>query len=94
MNNLLINKFSQRVVSCLTRGGHSGSIDNLIIEIGKEALLIKSEELHKSSIYVHPEQITTNEELDENGISRFRLGQSDEGACMIPDRKGYWTRAQ
>lgn len=93
MKNTSITMFSQRLINCLTDGGHAGHIDKIVTEIAESALSERLEELKESAIYVHSEQKDLNEKLDENGISRFRLAESEEGACMVPDRNGYWARA-
>ncbi len=92
MNTRSVIGFTRRLINCLTDGGNSGSIDKIVVEIGEKALSERLEELKNSSRYVHPEEVTLNEKLDENGVSRFRLAESEEGVCMVPDKKGFWTR--
>jgi len=94
MRNILINEFSQRLINCLVDGGHAGTVDDIINSIGQRALGIQLEELRKVKMYISPYDDIISEQLDSKGVSRFRLGISELGACMVPDREGYWTRAQ
>lgn len=92
IKNLTIQN-CDKIIKCLTNGGHAGTIADLVTDATMTVLEAEKNRREKRRINVSADVDLLTEQYDKKGRRRYRLAAIDDEPVMLPDKEGFWTPA-
>lgn len=83
----------KKIIECLSKGGHAGTISNIIVDAVEVVLNYERQRLASRKCNIPTGTDLLTEQIDEMNRSRYKLAAIDDEPVMVPCMDGYWMPA-